>query len=311
MRIRESKTGKPEHHNSVVEKILNNYDVRYLKETIARISIPRHFQHEARNNKQVAAWIEREFQRFGLHTERQGKYENIVATMLDDPAQARVLIGAHYDSVPKTPGADDNASAVAGMLAAAKALSSVGPLPIVYVAFNREEDGMLGSRDFVESYLLPRGCKLEAAHILEMIGYCDKAAGSQATPAGLPVNLGDTADFIGILMNDASNLYAASLIATAEKYVADLPVKTLEIFDGMEHHLPDLLRSDHSSFWNAGLPALMWTDTSEFRNPHYHQAGDTPETLDYGFIKKVTDLLVLQCLETLDGIPPDRSSHAS
>lgn len=305
MRIRESRRGRPKNHSRIVEKILINYDVRYLKETITKISTPRHFQHEESNNKQVASWIECEFQRFGVRTQRQGTYENVVATTLDDPARARILIGAHYDSVPKTPGADDNASAVAGMLAAAKALSTVGPLPIMYVAFNREEGGLLGSQDFVESYLLPHGHKLEAVHILEMIGYCDKTPGSQATPAGLPINLGDTADFIGILMNDASNKYAAPLIETGEKYVSDLPVKTLEIFDGMEHHFPHLLRSDHSSFWNAGLPALMWTDTSEFRNPHYHQPSDTPETLDYGFIKNVTDLLILHCLETLDYISPN------
>lgn len=300
MRIRESNTGQPKKRNEAVERVLNNYDVHYLKQTVGKLSIPRHFQREEGNNKQVASWIEGEFQRFGLRTQRQGQYDNIVATTLDEPAQARILIGAHYDSVPQTPGADDNASAVAGMLAAAKALSAVGPLPIAYVAFNREEDGLLGSRDFVQSYLLPRGGKLEAAHILEMIGYCDKARGSQHTPAGLAITLGDTADFIGILMNDASNRHAAPLIDIAERYVSDLPVKTLEIFDGMEHRFPDLLRSDHYSFWNAGLPALMWTDTSEFRNPHYHQASDTPATLDYGFIKNVTDLLVLHCLETLD-----------
>jgi len=299
MRIRDSKTGSPANHTQAVEKLLSNYDLQYLKEIITRTSIPRHFQQEEHSNKLVAVWIENEFQQLGLHTTRQGKYENIVATTLKDPTQARILIGAHYDSVPKTPGADDNASAIAGMLAAAKALSSVGPLPITYVAFNREEDGLLGSQDFVKNYLSASSHKLEAAHILEMIGYCDHTPGSQATPAALPITLGDTADFIGILMNKASSQYAGSLIEMAENYVSDLPVKTLEIFDGLEQHFPDLLRSDHSPFWAAGLPALLWTDTSEFRNPHYHLPSDTPETLDYSFIKKVTDLLVLHCVGAL------------
>lgn len=299
MRIRDSKTGSPANHTQTVEKLLSNYDLRYLKEIVAKISIPRHFQDEERNNKQVALWIECEFQKFGLHTQRQGKYENIIATTLDDPTQARILIGAHYDSVPKTPGADDNASAVAGMLAAAKALTSVRPLPVTYVAFNCEEDGLLGSQDFVQNYLSPSSHKLKAVHILEMIGYRDHAPGSQTSPTELPMNLGDTADFIGILMNEESNKYAGSLIETAEKYVSDLPVKTLEIFDSMERHFPDLLRSDHSPFWTVGLPALMWTDTSEFRNPHYHKPSDTPETLDYAFIKKVVDLLVLHSVRAL------------
>lgn len=302
MRIRNSKTGTPKHHNQAAEDAWNRYDLKYLKDIITKIAVPRHFEHEEHNNRQVAVWIENEFRQLGLRTQRQGKYTNIIATSLDDPMQARILIGAHYDSVPNTPGADDNASAVAGMLAVAKALSSGQPRPVSYIAFNREEDGLLGSEDFVNNYLLPSGHRPEAVHILEMIGYCNKVSGSQNTPAGLPISLGDTADFIGILMNDVSNQYAIPLIEAAETYVSDLPVKTLEIFDGMEHHFLHLLRSDHSPFWAAGFPALMWTDTSEFRNPHYHQTSDSPETLDYAFIKKLTDLLVLHCLETINNV---------
>ena len=67
-------------------------------------------------------------------------------------------------------------------------------------------------------------------------------------------------------------------------YLPDVPLGMIE---GISHHL---LRSDHAPFWRAGLPALMWTDTAEFRNPHYHRATDTPETLDHDFLAGVTRL---------------------
>jgi hypothetical protein len=73
---------------------------------------------------------------------------------------------------------------------------------------------------------------------------------------------------------------------------SELPLLGLEVMDGVEQGLPVLLRSDHAPFWEARIPALMWTDTSEFRNPHYHQPTDTPETLDYEFLARVTRALV-------------------
>jgi hypothetical protein len=70
----------------------------------------------------------------------------------------------------------------------------------------------------------------------------------------------------------------------------------LKVYLGIEKYFPVLGRSDHAPFWKAGLPALMWTDTSEFRNPHYHQTTDTPDTLDYAFLRRVTQLLVAAVL---------------
>ena len=69
----------------------------------------------------------------------------------------------------------------------------------------------------------------------------------------------------------------------------------LKVYFGVEQSLPVLGRSDHEPFWKAGIPAVMWTDTAEFRNPHYHQRSDTPETLDYGFLRAVTQVLAAYC----------------
>lgn len=299
MLLRNSKTGQTCQLNAKLAELLARNDPTYLEDAVKKIAIPRHYIYEKANNEAVGKWIEEEFQRCGLRTFRQGEFDNIVASTCDTAADATVLIGAHFDSVPGSPGADDNASAVAGMLAAAKVLTPIGQLPITFVAFNREEDGLLGSIDFVNNYLIPNQHKIKIAHVLEMIGYCDATPGSQSMPAGLPIKIGDVADFIGIIMNKTSNKHAALLRKTAEKFIPDLPVKTLEVFFGMEKMFPHLLRSDHSPFWNANISALMWTDTSEFRNAHYHQYSDTPDTLDYAFMKKVSDLLIMHVVSFL------------
>ena len=77
------------------------------------------------------------------------------------------------------------------------------------------------------------------------------------------------------------------------------PLISLKILCGLEKHFKDLLRSDHTPFWNAGLPALMWTDTSNFRNPHYHQPSDTPDTLDYAAMADVTRIVVGHVIRTM------------
>lgn len=296
MYIVNSKLPKRQKLDGVMTRFLDKVTEEYLREAVEKISIPRHRFAEPENNRAVAQWIEEEFKRNGLTVFRQGPFNNVVGTFQGSCTDAKIIIGAHYDSVPRSPGADDNASAVAGMLAAAKALSQAGKPPIAFVAFNQEEDGLLGSRDFVENYLLPQEHRIELVHILEMIGYCNHAKGSQKVPPGLPVKISDKGNFLAILANRDSNRLVASLVKTASQYVSDLPVKALKVFFGIEKLFSHLLRSDHSPFWSARIPAFMWTDTSEFRNPHYHRPSDKPETLDYQFLKSVTQLLVAQVI---------------
>jgi hypothetical protein len=87
------------------------------------------------------------------------------------------------------------------------------------------------------------------------------------------------------------------VLATAKTYTPELPVYGLKLYAGVERLIPDLARSDQEPFWRVGVPALMWTDTADFRNPHYHQTTDTPDTLDYDFLRRVTQLLVAQVLQ--------------
>ena len=268
-----------------------------LRAWVERLSVPRHFVIEPDENERVALWIASLLQGWGYHVELQGRWRNVVALpkKISGPL---TLIGAHYDSVGGCPGADDNASAVAAMLGCAKACAGDTQGRIGFVSFNREEDGLIGSQDFVEWLETARKLRVAQAHILEMVGFASDEPGSQKTPGGLPIKIPDTGNFLGLLANKVSHQMLDNILACASTYLPEFPVISLHVTLGLEKHFPVLLRSDHAPFWAKRIPATMWTDTSEFRNPYYHQLGDQPHTLNYSFLRAVTQLLVASVLET-------------
>ena len=281
--------------------MLESVSASFLREVVHTLAFPRHFIAEPTNNRLAANWITDQLRSYGYHPFYQGKYANVVAFKFPswdgNPRNGVILIGAHYDSVPGTPGADDNASAVAALLGCAKAVAEyAGDVSVCFTAFNREEDNLIGSADFVKTYLPESGLQVRQAHILEMVGYCSCSPKSQRKPLGLPVTIPDRGDFLGLIGNKHSNPLIDHLLQQAKSYLPDFPVVGLQVFFGLEKFFYHLLRSDHTSFWRKKLPALMWTDTANFRNPHYHRMTDTPDTLDYAFLRRVTQLLVLQVL---------------
>lgn len=282
--------------------ILARVSAHGLRQSVEAMAYPRHFVAQPTANRRCAAWIAEQFRAAGLQPRLQGRFGNVVAIPEPD-GRPLALICAHFDSVPNTPGADDNASAVAGMLACADILARVpAPLRVGFVAFNREEDGLMGSADFVASEFAPLGDDLAMVHVLEMIGYCRKEPGSQARPPGLPIPVPDVGNFIAVLGNRKSNHLVDHIVDLAASQLADLPTLGLKVHFGLEGILPVLCRSDHAPFWEAGVPATMWTDTAEFRNPNYHQPTDTPDTLDYGFLRLVTQLVLASVLRPARGI---------
>jgi hypothetical protein len=144
-----------------------------------------------------------------------------------------------------------------------------------------------------------------------MVGYCDHRPGSQAIPPGLPIQVPECGDFLGILANQDSTAMASTVLQTARTYWPDFPVLSLKVYAGVEKLLPVLQRSDHVPFWRAGVPAILWTDTSEFRNHNYHQPTDTPDTLDYEFLRSVSQILIATILTPVQSqgqpAPPTRT----
>jgi hypothetical protein len=262
-----------------------------LRADVEALAIPRHRIHEERANRRVRDLVSTRLRGLGLEVALQGDLDNVVATTRGvGPRAPRVLVGAHYDSVPGTPGADDDASGLAVMLESARVMTSCFPSSaMMFVAWNGEEDGLLGSKE--HAAVLEPGV-VACAHVLEMVGFCSHAPGSQRLPDGLPISAPGVGDFIGLVGNSGSNAIVDEVVRLSRAYTPDLPVVGLKVMLGVERLLPVLHRSDHSPLWARGIPAVMWTDTSEYRNANYHRATDTPDTLDYGFMRRVAQLLL-------------------
>lgn len=198
-----------------------------------------------------------------------------------------VVIGAHYDSVPGSPGANDNGSGVAALLEMARLLKGGSfPRSLRLVAFVNEEPpffttGEMGSQVYARR-ARERGERVTAMLSLETIGYYSDDPGSQNYPAPLGWLYPSTGNFIGFVGNLASVSLVRRCVALFRGSV-QFPSEG-GAFPGL---VPGVSWSDHSSFWEAGYPAIMVTDTAFYRYPHYHAGDDLPEQLDYERMARV------------------------
>ena len=198
-----------------------------------------------------------------------------------DPAAGIILAGGHYDTVLGSPGADDNASAVAALIELARLLRGATPRrTIKLVAFVNEEPpffyfGDMGSRVYARA-ARARGDDIRLMLSLEMLGCYSDAPGSQRYPPLLRHFYPDRGDFIAFVSNLRSRRQLREAVA-AFRASSSFPCESL----AAPAIVPGVAWSDHSSFWRAGYPALMVTDTAFYRYRHYHTAQDTPEKLDY------------------------------
>ena len=230
------------------------------------------------------------------------KVTNIVSeiSFSSNPAH-RFLIGAHYDSVAGTVGADDNASAVAVQLETARNLKAlIGKenldLSVTFVSFALEEPPAYGTR-YMGSRVYAQKARRENEKIdgmicLEMVGYACYEPGCQRYPFPLQfLGYPKVGNFIGIVGNFKSGAFTTSLFQAFQKN-RDLPVVKLKVpLNGWI--LPSVRLSDHASFWDQGYNAVMVTDSAFFRNPHYHLASDTMEKLDLRFMAELVESLIV------------------
>ena len=226
---------------------------------------------------------------------------NVVAELITaQPPAAHYLLGAHYDSVTGTVGADDNASAIAVQLETARELASrinstTLNVAVTFVSFALEEPPVYGSR-YMGSRVYAAKARREKMRIdgmicLEMVGYTCGSPGCQRYPFPLMFfNYPKEGNFIGIVGNTGSRSFARKLKQSFAQN-PDLPVISLTVpFNG--RILPAVRLSDHASFWDKGYPAVMVTDTAFFRNPHYHMHSDTIQTLDINFMAQLVKSLI-------------------
>ena len=289
------------------KKIDNVFLVNSIKKHINKLAVDigsRPITNE-QSIKKTENYITGYFKNIGLQVHQQqykyGNYDiaNIIACSQKNLLSSKYyVIGAHYDSVPETYGADDNASGIAVLLELARyTIQEEISLPVCFVAFTAEEPPTFsthhqGSKIFVKS-VKEKKDEVLGAIILEMVGY---TSNEQAYPMVLKwMGYPAKGNFIGIVGNRKSKKFGQSIFQSFKKN-EQLPVETLFVpFNGWI--LPDTRLSDHSSFWDAGLPAVMITDTAFFRNPNYHTPQDTFDTLDYFFMAKLVKSLLITLKE--------------
>ena len=216
-------------------------------------------------------------------------HRNVVARLGDGPGPV-TIVGAHYDSHEGTPGADDNASGVAALIEVARALSSMPPPhPVEFVAYSLEEPPHFGTPQMGSAYharaLRASGQAVHGMINLEMVGYYSDRPDSQRYPVdGMDRLYPNTGNFIAIVTLPKHQTWLKDWVAPMREAM-HLDLQTL----AAPAEVPGMDLSDHRNYWEQGFPALMITDTSFFRNPHYHEPGDRPETLDYGRMAQLVE----------------------
>ncbi|MDB5214146.1 MAG: Peptidase [Myxococcaceae bacterium] len=258
-------------------------------------------QRSAGTLERAGAMIEASFRDDGLTVTRlpyssDGVTVSNLEAVLGGGARARevVVIGAHYDTAAGGPGADDNASGVAALLAIARSLTASKYAPartLRFVAFVNEEPPYFWNAE-MGSLVYAKACKARGDDVvamlsLETLGYYRDEPGSQKYPPVVSWFYPDRGDFIAFVGNLGSRGIVRDAVAT---------FRGAARFPSEGAALPSFVTgvgwSDQWSFWQVGYPGVMVTDTAPFRNPHYHQTGDTPDTLDYERLARVTDGLV-------------------
>jgi Zn-dependent M28 family amino/carboxypeptidase len=253
---------------------------------LATTYVPRDAAHPE-NLDRVAAYIGQEFAQANARVVEQPytingyTYRNVIGSYGPDTTE-RIVIGAHYDAAGPYPGADDNASGIASLIELAYLLGNV-PLPIrvELVAYTLEEPpyfrtSLMGSAVHAQS-LKAQGVSVRVMVALEMLGYFSDAPNSQRFPASILKLVYPTrGNFIALV----SKVGQGAVVRRAKRAMRGaslLPVYSINA----PRLVPGVDFSDHRNYWAAGYPALMMTDTAFYRNPHYHTAYDTPDTLDY------------------------------
>ncbi len=260
-----------------------------MRDTVHKLSVdlvPRDFSHPD-NLDQAAEYIADKLATCARSVRHQTfdvggtTYRNVIASFGPD-THHRIVVGAHYDAVETTPGADDNASAVAGLIALAAMMSRVSlPIRVDLVAYALEEPPHFGTANMGSAHhaasLAEEGVHVVAMICLEMIGYYDDRPDSQSYPVpGMQIVYGTKGNFISVV-GRTNQILLVNRVARAMRDAAPLRVEKI----AAPSLVPGIDFSDHRNYWECGFPAVMVTDTAFYRNDQYHLAGDTMDRLDF------------------------------
>ncbi len=303
--------------NVDIQQIVNQVDSNNLRNNLQFITGIRHRTSGPVQLQRVKDSINNRFLRYGLQTSVQNfdyssyNAQNFMGRL---PGTTRedttYLMDGHYESLGTSPGADDNGSAVAAFLEAARILSQYSFCnTIKFIAFDLKEAGLVGSGRYV-SEGIPAYEKIAGVLNFEMIGYYCDAPNCQQIPSGFCSLFPAVCDSInsqqgrGNFLNNVANVNSNPLRyafdSCARLYVPQLRVISLAT-PGNGQSTPDLRRSDHARFWDANYKALMLTDGANFRNPNYHTVNDTLGSINFTFMTN-TLKATIAAIASLSGI---------
>ncbi|WP_081933836.1 M28 family peptidase [Massilia sp. 9096] len=270
-----------------------------LRAHVQAIASEEHNTANPQQLEQAARYIETALRAEGYAIHRQEykaggqKVRNIevsVANVAPHQKPARIfIVGAHYDSAPGAPGANDNGSGTAAVLELARLLKTLSPsqgTEIKFVFFVNEEPpwfmgSEMGSMQHARQ-LHADGMNVAGALILETIGWYSQQRHSQQLPPGLEGRYPDTGNFIAFVGTLQSSRLVQQALA-AFRGASDFPAHGLAAPD----YVQGVTLSDHASYNRFGYPAIMITDTAFMRYPYYHTADDTPDKVDYDSVARV------------------------
>ena len=297
-----------------IQNLVDQVDSSQLIGNLTFMEGIRHRSTGAAHLAETQSFIRNRFLGTNLETTVQsfniGNYEaqNIIGKKIGTSDESEVyILDGHYDSVSDSPGADDNASAIAGMLEALRVLAPYGfKKSIRFIGFDMEEAGLLGSIEYVGNGLV-QGENINGVLNFEMIGFYTDEPNSQSTPVGFSLLFPDAyaqleadefrGNFINLVANVPAQPLVAAYEAAAATYVPELRVISIEAPANWSIIAPDLGRSDHAPFWSAGNAAVMLTDGADFRNPYYHTPEDTQDKLNFTFMRQVVQATVATLAE--------------
>ncbi len=301
-----------------IQELVNRVDSNRMRTLLAAYQGIRHYQTNPSALESIKDSIQQRFENADLQLRRQDfQYngtngQNIIGKKsgLEDEAKIWIVDG-HFDTVEDSPGADDNCSAVVGMLECLEILKDIEcKNSIQFMGFDFEEQGLIGSRRYVDNDIRSYE-EIMGVFNFEMIGYYSNEPGSQTLPLGFDVLFPEAAqavadndfrgDFITNVGSEASTELMNLFEDASSSYVPDLKVVSVQV-PGTGSIAPDLRRSDHAPFWDEGYPALMLTNTANFRNSNYHQPEDTLESLNFTFMSQVAQATLGALLDAAEPV---------
>lgn len=242
----------------------------------------------------AADWVFSELEAAGYSPRREGYEVDGVAAQNfeanvrgEGDAREIVVVGAHYDTAEGSPGADDNASGVAAVMALARRFRTATPARALRFVFFTNEEPPYFQTENMGSAVYARGVSERKEEVVAMlsvesIGFYSDAANSQKFPAGLGKDFPSIGNFVAVV-GDGSSADLVTRITQTMGSWSTIPTQGA----ALDAKLPGVGWSDHWAFWQIQVPAVMITDTALFRNPHYHKPTDQPDTLDFARMARV------------------------